>query len=114
MPRPTLRHAKRAARQLKQYVKQHAATFARIERAETTFSFGFCEAVLTGKIDLIRRMESPASGYEIIDFKTGQDSPAEMGQVEMQLALYAQGAEKNLGLPVTRRVAHFLDGESPW
>jgi ATP-dependent exoDNAse (exonuclease V) beta subunit len=102
---------KAAARQLKRYVAKHLDTFQRIERVETSFSFGLCGAVLTGKIDLIRRTEDDASSYEIVDFKAGKDTAAEMEQVEVQLSLYAQGAERYLGLPVTRRVAHFLESD---
>lgn len=99
---------KAAARQLKRYVTKYIGTFQRIERAETSFSFRLCESVLTGKIDLIRRTEEDTASYEIVDFKAGKDTPAEIDQVEVQLSLYAQGAERYLGLPVTRRVAHFL------
>jgi DNA helicase-2/ATP-dependent DNA helicase PcrA len=61
-----------------------------------------------GKIDLLRRIDG---GHELVDFKTGRSAPAALEQVDVQLDLYALGAESSLGIPVVRRGVHFLEDD---
>ena len=99
-----------AVRQLREYVRRHANTFSRIERAEAPFSFSLGEHILLGKIDLIRRADE--GGVEIVDFKTAKSSPLTLGGIDAQLDLYALGVETDLGERVRRQTVHFLgDGQ---
>jgi hypothetical protein len=61
--------------------------------------------VLAGKIDLLRRQDG---GYELVDFKSGRSAPAALQQVDVQLDLYALGAESNPHVHIVRQSAHFL------
>jgi DNA helicase-2/ATP-dependent DNA helicase PcrA len=98
--------AQRAAvRQLRRYVTNHGDSLSRVAQAETSFSFGLARQVLVGKIDLVRHADG---GYELVDFKTSQSAPAAMEQVDVQLDLYALGAESSLGMPIVQQGAHFL------
>ncbi len=100
----SLQHS--AIEQLRRYVRQYAATFPRIKRAETHFSFPLQECVLLGKIDLIRQDED--GGVEIVDFKTSRASLMALEGIDTQLNLYALGAEEDLKEQVSRQAVHFL------
>ncbi|HEY9595714.1 MAG TPA: PD-(D/E)XK nuclease family protein, partial [Spirochaetia bacterium] len=114
----TVRDAKRAAAEyLRRYVREHAGDFGRIAHVELPFSFRVEETIVTGRIDLLR---SDGVGIEVVDFKTGESARGdeEGRQLEMQLGIYAIGAEAACGKTVTRRTAHFMrSGEvvtRPW
>jgi DNA helicase-2/ATP-dependent DNA helicase PcrA len=96
---------KAAIEQLQTYVRRHAGTFPQVEAAERRFSFAVSDHILLGKIDLVRREEA---GVEIVDFKTSEASPAALEGVTTQLALYALGAESELGRQPSRVSVHFL------
>jgi DNA helicase-2/ATP-dependent DNA helicase PcrA len=103
------RQARKAAvRQLVRYVTRHADVLDQVIQAEVGFSFGLDRRVLSGKIDLVRRVEG---GHEIADFKAGKSVPAALEQVDTQLDLYALGATSNLGLHVVRQTVHFLEDD---
>ena len=74
-------------------------------QAESSFSFGLERQVLVGKIDLLRHHDG---GYELVDFKTGKSVPAALEEVDVQLDLYALGAELSLKVPVVQQGVHFL------
>jgi DNA helicase-2/ATP-dependent DNA helicase PcrA len=96
---------KAAVRQLEHYVARHGESLARVAQAEASFSFGLERHVLVGKIDLLRHADG---GYELVDLKTGKSAPAALEQVDVQLELYALGAESSLGVSVVRQGVHFL------
>ncbi len=95
-----------AIRWLGQYLREYGNQLPRTLQAETLFSTSLDRSILLGKVDLVRR--SDRNGVEIVDFKTSASGPQEVAQAEMQLSIYALGIERELGLPVARRSAHFL------
>ena len=98
-----------AVRQLQRYLWEHHESLAHVCRAEVPFSFTLADHVLLGKIDLMRRQDD---GVEIVDFKTSAAVPLEEERIDLQLDLYALGAERGLGEQVRRQTVHFLgDGE---
>ncbi len=104
---PEIRAA--AVRQLQRYVREHGESLARVYGAEVQFSFALADQVLLGKIDLLRREDG---GVEVVDFKTSAAVPLEEERIDLQLDLYALGAEAGLGERVRRQTVHFLaDGE---
>jgi DNA helicase-2/ATP-dependent DNA helicase PcrA len=100
------REAQKAAiRQVKHYVINYGESLSRVARSESSFAFGLARHVLVGKIDLLRRVDG---GYELVDFKAGNSAPAALEQVDVQLDLYALGAEASLSLPIVQQGVHFL------
>ena len=67
---------------------------------------------LRGVID---RVDPPAGGtrnWRIIDYKTGSPAPASRLRRDLQLALYALGAQQALGLdPVVLEIVYLKDGQ---
>lgn len=97
-----------AVRQIQRYVREHRESLARVQQAETPFSFGLGARVLLGKIDLVRRVEGADQAVEIVDFKTSASKPLEAEHIDLQLDLYAMGVEAARGLDVQTQAAHFL------
>ena len=98
-----------AVRQLQRYLREHGESLKRVHKAEVRFSFALAEDVLLGKIDLLRRTDG---GVEVVDFKTSAAVPLEEERIDLQLDLYAMGAEAGLGEKVRRQTVHFLaDGQ---
>jgi len=99
-----------AVQQLRRYVHEHRASLLRAHQAEVTFSLPLNDRVLLGKIDLLRRDRH--GGVELVDFKTSHAIPPEAERIDLQLDLYALGAQESLGHTVTRQTVHFLgDGQ---
>ena len=95
-----------AVKQLQRYLREHGDTLSRVYQAETSFSFALGDQLLLGKIDLMRH---DADGkVEIVDFKTSAMVPPESERIDLQLDLYALGAETGLGESVSRQTVHFL------
>jgi hypothetical protein len=91
--------------QLQRYVKNYKESILQSDCTEVNFSFDLNQYVLTGKIDLLRKIEN---NYEVVDFKTSKSEPIVLGQVELQLDLYCLGVEENLKIPIIRQSAYFL------
>jgi DNA helicase-2/ATP-dependent DNA helicase PcrA len=102
---------KRAAvHQLSRYLAEHGEALERVIQAETYFSIPIGSHIISGKVDLIRKVVD--SEIEIVDFKTSGMTPEETSSVKRQLDLYALGIEHSLGLAVDCQTAHFLgDGQ---
>ncbi len=96
--------------QLRRYLCEHGEGLSRVAQAETTFSFSLTKWVLVGKIDLL--CYQGEGRVEVVDFKTSEAAPLEAERIDLQLDLYALGAELSLGQPVGRQTVHFLaDGQ---
>ena len=95
-----------ALKWLEIYFKEHASTFPFLYKAEEKFSFDMENVVITGKIDLIRKIEGDER--EIVDFKTSESKTARQEQTDLQMYLYAIGAERSLGMKIKRCTVHFL------
>jgi len=95
-----------AIKHLQEYIREYDGTLSSDLKAETNFSFVLNDQVMLGKVDLIRRM---AEGkVEIVDFKTSKEEPLEEAGIDLQLDLYALGAEESLGCQVAMTTVHFL------
>jgi len=105
-----------AIKQLGRYIEEHKDSLSATLRAETSFSFALHDQVMLGKIDLLRRDKN--EGIDIVDFKTSKADQLKKEGIDLQLDLYALGAEESLGLKVEKTTVHFLgDGKvfsSPW
>ncbi len=104
-----------AINHLKRYIMEHGDSLSSVIKAETSFSYDLLDQVMLGKIDLLREKEGLV---EVIDFKTSKKKPIKEEGIDLQLDLYALGAEKSLGYRVDTTTVHFLnDGQFmqfPW
>ena len=73
---------------------------------EATFSYQANECIITGRIDLVRRLDGRAK--EIIDFKTIESTYGDRDQTNLQMDLYALGGERSLGHEVGSRAVYYL------
>jgi hypothetical protein len=109
-----------AAKQIQRYLIDHGRALSSVTGAETAFSFDLKNQTVIGKIDLMKRYSGDS--IELVDFKTskmpvpGKDIRKEI--IDLQLDIYALGAELALQLKVANTTAHFLgDGNlatNPW
>ncbi len=98
------------------YVREYATSFPRVRRAELTFSYDAGDALLSGRVDLVRQAEG--GGLEIVDFKTRAHGGLELTNARLQVELYAFTCENLLDDKVSRLTVHLLaDGDTldfPW
>jgi len=109
-----------ATKQIQRYVTDHGRALSSVIGAETVFSFDLERHTVIGKIDLMKRFSEDS--IELVDFKTskmpvpGKDIRKEI--IDLQLDIYALGAEKAIHFKVANTTAHFLgDGNlatNPW
>jgi len=97
-----------AVRWLHVYFEEHASTFTLLFKAEEKFSFDMEDVVIAGKIDLIRKAGGDGEAREIVDFKTSESKTAWQDQTDLQMNLYAIGAECSLKMQIERCSIHFL------
>lgn len=101
---------KAAMKQLADYLRHIENNSSLIESAEQHFTFSMEDSLISGKIDLIRKANDKSK--EIVDFKTSDSETSWKEQIELQMGMYALGAEDSLGLQVERCSVHFLkDGK---
>jgi CRISPR/Cas system-associated exonuclease Cas4 (RecB family) len=97
---------KAALEQMAAYLRGSKNLFTKIESAEQHFTFHMEDSLISGKIDLIRK--ATGKNKEIVDFKTSDSKSGWKEQIELQMSMYALGAEESLGLQVERCSVHFL------
>lgn len=115
-----------ATRSLVRYISEYQDQARLVLEAEKPFEFVDREsgALISGTIDLLERLERDASGQEtrvpvgVVDFKTHKWDDEEgydrrVGEVTLQLRLYAAAARGALGLDPARAEAHFLAPSEP-
>jgi len=95
-----------AIRQISSYLEKFGHTLGSVADSEAQFAFDFQGAVISGRIDLVRR--TPSGGFQIVDFKTVESKKGLPEQTDVQLGIYALGASKGLGLDVEATAVHFL------
>lgn len=95
-----------AFRQISTYIRNHNFTFNDLLRTEEAFSLDLEDVVISGKIDLIRVINGQYK--EIVDFKTSESKTSPRDQTNLQMNLYAIGAEHSLGLKIGKCSVHFL------
>ncbi|MBZ5647222.1 MAG: ATP-dependent helicase [Acidobacteriia bacterium] len=105
-----------AKRTLVGYVTQFPDVANLVFEAEKPFEFMLEDALVTGTIDLLERVEGAAGErvpVGVVDFKTGlpddpDDLQARIETVDRQLRLYAIAVRRALNLDPRRAVAHFM------
>lgn len=104
---------KSALKIIKNYVKIQKGEFKKILETEKRFEFVIDDALISGQIDLLKKLDESGNvqEVEIIDFKTEGEKakkPYAM-DYEKQLRLYALACMKSLGLNPKKAVIHHLD-----
>lgn len=106
------RNMKKAAlRIVLNYVKLHEGEFNRILETEKKFEFVLRDALISGQIDLLKRVDEKGriTEVEIIDFKTDRNDSIYQGDYDKQLRFYAIACLESLGLNPQRAYVHHLD-----
>jgi DNA helicase-2/ATP-dependent DNA helicase PcrA len=98
-----------AVAQVRRYIKEHDKSFGAVEAAELPFAFDIEGAVVSGRIDLVRRADGGKK--EVVDFKTYASRYSKTEQAVRQMDLYALGLERSAGVDVGRHVLHFLEDD---
>jgi len=99
-----------AKRIIKNYVKAFSGEFNLILETEKSFEFALTEALLSGQIDLIKRLNEKGEleAIEIVDFKE-HDNAELATDYRKQLKLYAVASIRALGLNPKIATVHHLD-----
>ena len=98
---------------VKNYVDVHRDDFERILETEKRFEFVLDEALISGDIDLIKKVneDGEVTEIEIIDFKT--DKQKEDGKYELdyseQVRFYSYATQLSLGYKPQKALVHHLD-----
>lgn len=104
---------KGALKVIKNYVDLQSEEFRKILETEKHFEFALGIALITGQIDLIKKLDENGnvSEVEIIDFKTESNSKNEVYILDYhkQLRLYAIACLNSLGLSPEKAYIHHLD-----
>ena len=94
------------------YMRLHGGDFERILETEKRFEFTVGGALISGSIDLLKRVgDDGASGIEIIDFKSdrrGADGGYDLDHSE-QVRFYAYAVQESLGSRPAVATIHHLD-----
>ncbi|MDD1742829.1 MAG: PD-(D/E)XK nuclease family protein [Methanotrichaceae archaeon] len=97
-----------ANRQINRYLSEYGKTLSSIVEVETGFAFDLNGQIIQGNIDLLKRDHQDK--VEIIDFKTSgmltNYDEITKDNINLQLDIYALGAEKALGFKVSKTTAH--------
>lgn len=104
---------KAGSKVVKNYVDLHRGDFERILETEKRFEFAMGEALISGDIDLLKRVneKGEVTEVEIIDFKT--DKQKEDGRYELdyseQVRFYSYASRLSLGYKPEKATIHHLD-----
>lgn len=94
------------------YLKVHGEDFSKVLETEKSFEFVLGEALIGGRIDLLKKMDDSGnlSEVEIVDFKNEkEDSDLYARDYGLQLRLYAMACLESLGLHPRKACIHHLD-----
>lgn len=105
-----------AKRIIKRYIYDDPNLSSKVLKAEKPFEFIIGDALISGTIDLLNRVDHEDANdrvIELVDFKTGKlgedlDVNARIESVTKQLLLYAIASEDALGYDPQLATAHFL------
>ena len=90
-----------------------SAAMFHVEHLELPFETALNGFRLRGVIDRIDGPAAPGEPHILVDYKTGAPAPASRLRRDLQLALYAIGARRELGLDRTQlRIDYLRDGRS--
>ncbi|MEM2145371.1 MAG: ATP-dependent DNA helicase [Candidatus Jordarchaeaceae archaeon] len=104
------RFKKTAQKIIENYVEKFSGEFNLILETEKAFEFALGNALISGSIDLIKRLNDKGEieGIEIVDFKEHDDNELAT-DYKKQLKLYAIASLKALGLNPKKATVHHLD-----
>lgn len=110
---PFERMKRRATELMTMYVAHYGHLFPLILESEMPFEFVLAEALISGTIDLLQRID-PTTGdlvpVDVIDFKTGEPGELDPEEGTLQVQLYAIGARQALRLdPQDAHIHHLSD-----
>jgi DNA helicase-2/ATP-dependent DNA helicase PcrA len=95
-----LQYRDRAVAALARYHERHVREASEPVWLERSFSFAIGDHHLRGRIDRVDKR--PDGAYELIDYKTGEQSPASKLSEDLQLALYRVAAREAWQLEATQ------------
>ena len=101
---------KAGIRVVENYVRMHEPDFGRILETEKRFEFVMGGALISGSIDLLRKMDGNGrvERLEIVDFKTDRRTDYQLDHRE-QVKLYAHAVQASLGYLPGSATIHYLD-----
>ena len=104
-----------AKKVIQHYVKVHSSDFTRILETEKRFEFVLDNALISGQIDLLKKLYNDGSiqQVEIIDFKTEKQDGAYSADYERQLRYYAIACLESLNMNPEKAFVHHLDRNDP-
>ncbi len=97
---------------VKNYLKIHGQDFSKVLETEKAFEFVLGDALIGGRIDLLKKMDENGnlSEVEIVDFKNEKEGADLYSRnYELQLRLYAMACLESLGLHPKKACIHHLD-----
>ncbi len=96
---------------VRNYVRLHRNDFNKILETEKKFEFVLNDALISGQIDLLKRIDESGNltEVEIIDFKMDRNDSIYQGDYDKQLRFYAIACLESLGLRPERAHVHHLD-----
>jgi len=100
---------------VKRYVEVNKEDFRKVLETEKKFELVHEDALISGKIDLLKKMDEQGNveEVEVVDFKTeNEESELYKRDYELQLRLYAIACMKSLGLSPRKATIHHLDVKS--
>lgn len=102
---------KAAIRVVKNYVRLNKDGFRRILETEKRFEFALDQALISGSIDLLKKVDrnGNVTDVEIIDFKTDKKDSIYTPNYKKQLRFYAIACLESLGLRPQKAFVHHLD-----
>jgi len=97
---------------IRNYVKGHSKEFHRVVETEKGFELTLGKTLVTGRIDLIKKMDETGSVLEVelVDFKSNRGLIVEP-DFEHQLRLYVMASTQSLGLTPKKAIIHELEGD---
>jgi DNA helicase-2/ATP-dependent DNA helicase PcrA len=94
------------------YISLHEADFSRVLETEKGFEFILGDAIISGQIDLLKKVDSEGNilDVEIIDFKSEkEDEELYKRDYDLQLQMYAIACLNSLGMNPREASIHHLD-----
>jgi len=99
---------------VKNYLKVHGQDFSKVLETEKAFEFVLGDALIGGRIDLLKKMDEYGnlSEVEIVDFKNEkEDADLYARDYSLQLRLYTMACLESLGLHPKKACIHHLDAK---
>lgn len=95
---------------IRNYVRDHSREFKRVLETEKGFELSLDKTLVTGRIDLIKKMDEKGSVFEVelVDFKS-ERGLAVKPDFEHQLRVYVLASGRALGLTPRKAVIHELE-----